>query len=100
MQYLVIAFSSRSLAMQAQNIFTRRGIPATLINTPREVDGSCGLSLRTNSRYRDAALRAVETTLLKTSVKAGGRADRPSAFGRKKRALSHKIAPLSAQKRQ
>ena len=44
MQYLVIAFSSRSLAMQAQNIFARRGIPATLINTPREVDGSCGLS--------------------------------------------------------
>ena len=57
MQYLVIAFSSRSLAMQAQNIFARRGIPATLINTPREVDGSCGLSLRTDSRYRDAALR-------------------------------------------
>lgn len=77
MQYLVIAFSSRSLAMQAQNIFARRGIPATLINTPREVDGSCGLSLRTSSRFRDAALRAVETTLLKTSVKAIALIDYP-----------------------
>ena len=92
MQYLVIAFSSRSLAMQAQNIFARRGIPATLINTPREVDGSCGLSRLPLPRRRPARGR----NHLTQNERQGDRIDRLSAFGRKERALSYKIAPLSA----
>ena len=57
MTYIIVAFSSRALAMQAQQIFARRGIPVTVINTPREADGSCGLSVRANARLRAAVLR-------------------------------------------
>lgn len=70
MQYIIVAFSSRALALQAQSIFARRGIPVTVINTPREADGSCGLSVRANTRLRAAVLQTVNTTLLRTGVKA------------------------------
>lgn len=70
MEYIIVAFSSRSFAIQAQSVFARRGIPVTVINTPREADGSCGLSIRANIRYRANVIQTVSTTVLSGGIKA------------------------------
>lgn len=70
MTYIIVAFSSRALAMQAQQIFARRGIPVTVINTPREADGSCGLSVRADVRYRASVMQTISSTVLRSGVKA------------------------------
>lgn len=70
MTYIIVAFSSRALAMQAQQIFTRRSIPVTVINTPREADGSCGLSIRADIRYRASVMQTISTTVLAGGIKA------------------------------
>ena len=69
MTYIIVAFSSRSYAMQAQQIFARRGIPVTVINTPREADGSCGLSVRADIRHRAAVMQTISSTILRGGVK-------------------------------
>ena len=69
MTYIIVAFSSRSYAMQAQQIFARRGIPVTVINTPREADGSCGLSVRADIRHRAAVMQTSSSTILRGGVK-------------------------------
>lgn len=70
MKYIVVAFSSRQLAMQAAQAANSRGIPVSVINTPREADGSCGLSIRADYAYKAAITQLIMTTVLRTGVKA------------------------------
>ncbi len=51
MQYVLFVFSGRSGAMALYDYCLRQHIPAEIVNTPRELAASCGISLKT--RWQD-----------------------------------------------
>lgn len=62
MQYVLFVFSARDGAMALLDYCLTHRIAATVVNTPREVAASCGISLKTSTR--DAArLQGVATKL-------------------------------------
>lgn len=50
MKYLIISFKNRNNLMTFNRILTNRGIVTSIINTPRRVAISCGLSIKTDLR--------------------------------------------------
>ena len=70
MKYIIIAFSSRSYAVEARGRLSTRGIHSTIVNTPREADGSCGLSLRWAYADMSAALSALTSMGMRVAIKA------------------------------
>ncbi|MDE6550536.1 MAG: DUF3343 domain-containing protein [Clostridia bacterium] len=70
MKYIIIAFSSRSYAVEARGRLYSRGIHSTVVNTPREADGSCGLSLRLAFADKSAALSALASMGMNSAIKA------------------------------
>lgn len=51
MDYLIIAFRSRTHTMRFAETLRQRGIPLEIINTPREAYVGCGLSVKTPKKY-------------------------------------------------
>lgn len=51
MENIIIAFGARSVSMRFSEYLARNGIATSMINTPRELTSSCGLSVMTNDGY-------------------------------------------------
>ncbi len=47
MKYLIISFNSRNSVMTFAKLARKNGLYTSIINTPRSVSVSCGLSVRT-----------------------------------------------------
>lgn len=50
MKYLIISFKSRNSVMRFANIMRKNNLFASIINTPKSIYSSCGLSIRTEFR--------------------------------------------------
>lgn len=55
MSELLAVFRSRSQAMDCMNKMRAYGVPAQLINTPKEANVGCGLSIRIPLNYASKA---------------------------------------------
>lgn len=51
MTQIIIAFRSRTESLQFSDYLGRAGVPATLLNTPRELSTGCGVSVGVDERY-------------------------------------------------
>ncbi len=58
-EYGIAAFRSRQQVIRFEEALRRAGIPAQIINTPRDVALGCGLSVRFDRRY----LKGVQAVL-------------------------------------
>lgn len=59
MKYLIIAFKSRNELQSFARALRLYGITVSIVNTPRSVSVSCGLSARAEYRY----LNSIKTAL-------------------------------------
>ena len=57
--YGVAAFRSRQQVLRLEAALRRRGIPAQVISTPRDISMGCGLSVRFSLRDQQAVRRAL-----------------------------------------
>ncbi len=57
MEYVIIAFRSRTHTIKFAEELRRRGIPSEIVNTPRQAYVGCGLSVKINGRYFPFAKR-------------------------------------------
>ena len=48
MEYIILAFRSRNQTARVYEILLSHGISSQIINTPKEANVGCGLSLRLN----------------------------------------------------
>lgn len=51
MKYLIVSYKSRNSLYAFAKILRQMGIASTIINTPRNIALSCGLSLKVNFAY-------------------------------------------------
>ena len=61
MKYLIIAFKSRINLQNFVKTLRLVGISATIINTPRSISVSCGLSARTEYRYLNSVITLLQS---------------------------------------
>ena len=61
MKYLIIAFKSRINLQNFVKSMRLVGISATIINTPRSISVSCGLSARTEYRYLNSVITLLQS---------------------------------------
>lgn len=62
MKYLIIAFKSRNELQSFARTLRLYGITVSIVNTPRSVSVSCGLSARAEYRYLNAIKSAMSQT--------------------------------------
>ena len=58
-EYGVAAFRSRQQVLRFEAALRRRGVPASVISTPRSISMGCGLSVRFPLEYRQEVRRAL-----------------------------------------
>ena len=51
MQYAIVTFRSRNQTARIYDVFCANGVPAKIINTPREANVGCGISIRFDMSY-------------------------------------------------
>lgn len=51
MENIIAVFNNRNQAMRFSSNLKKLGIPSKVINTPRDLSVSCGISVVFNSRY-------------------------------------------------
>ena len=56
---IVVAFSSRNDSIAFCDLIRKKGFPATLINTPRELSIGCGLSVSIEERHNDVSKQLI-----------------------------------------
>ena len=56
MGYILVVFTQRKDAYQLYQLLLSQGYPAKIVNTPRELSASCGISVRAGKE----AYRAIE----------------------------------------
>ena len=66
MKYLIISFNSRNSVMTFAKLARKNGLYTSIINTPRSVSVSCGLSVRTEFQNLQSII-----SLLKKSNMSG-----------------------------
>lgn len=59
MNYTVVVFSSRSETMQFYNIIKKYGLFCSIINTPRSLASSCGISTKIDYRLISPAKKII-----------------------------------------
>ena len=59
-KFMFIAFRSREHTVKFFEEMRSRGIVGTVINTPREAEAGCGLSVRFSPRQKNAVLSILE----------------------------------------
>ncbi len=69
MEYIVVAFRSRSHTVKFSGLLSSRGVFNQIINTPKEAGVGCGLSVKISKEQFYAVKRIVQT--LKLSSFAG-----------------------------
>lgn len=55
MEYVIAVFVNRSQSQLFSKMLYRRGIPSSIISTPRDLGVSCGLSVRINMAHLNVA---------------------------------------------
>ena len=60
MQYILVAFRSRNQTATMYQAFVSNGISAKIVNTPREVNVGCGISIRIDEGQFNLAKMIVE----------------------------------------
>lgn len=61
MKYLVITFKNRNNLMSFNQLIHSRGINTSIINTPRSVAVSCGLSIKTELNNYNTILNMLKS---------------------------------------
>lgn len=64
MEYVIVAFRSRSNTVKFNEILNRNNIPSEIISTPKEVGIGCGLSVKLSLNYLAVARKAVKMVKL------------------------------------
>lgn len=59
MDYVIVAFRSRTQTMRFGESLRARGIPYEIINTPRQAYVGCGLSVKANKKYLQIIRRLI-----------------------------------------
>lgn len=59
---VIVAFSSRNDSIAFCDLVRKKGYPATLINTPRELSIGCGLSVSIEDRHMDVSKQVIVYT--------------------------------------
>ncbi len=62
MEYLLISFRSRNHTVKFYEDLKRVGIPVEIVNTPKEAEVGCGLSVKTSLNYYAVIKNAVRMT--------------------------------------
>lgn len=60
MEYLVIAFRSRSDTIKFTEFLKKNNIPAEIVNTPKEAGVGCGLSTKVSRHYENIVKKAIK----------------------------------------
>ena len=68
MEYLIATFKSRAETIRFSDILRGYGVPAEIVNTPREAGVGCGLSVKSYRGYLGQIKRALFNSNLKTFV--------------------------------
>ena len=55
MHYVIVAFRSRNQTAKMYEIFSSNGVPSKIINTPREVNVGCGISVKFDESFFEKA---------------------------------------------
>ena len=64
MKHLIISYKSRNTLLAFSKLLRTNGINSTIINTPRTIAVSCGLSINTDFRFLGAVSALVKQTAL------------------------------------
>ena len=59
MQYILLVFSTRDGAMALYDYCLSRRMPCGIVNTPREISASCGISVKVGTRDAEYLKRIV-----------------------------------------
>ena len=62
MKYIIIAFKSKNSLYSLQNYLKKINVKSEIINTPRSLSSSCGLSLKIVLHYYRTILNVLKTT--------------------------------------
>lgn len=60
MRSQILTFYSTHHALAAEKLLKTNGIEQTVIPTPRELSGNCGIALKVPGKYVDAATQLLE----------------------------------------
>lgn len=63
MNYVVAVFRSRNESMKFMQQLQRYNIPCAIINTPKEANASCGVSVKFNEKYFGVANKLVRSDM-------------------------------------
>ena len=61
MEYLLISFRSRASTVKISNILTKNGLSNEIINTPKEAQIGCGLSIKISKNALTFARQILST---------------------------------------
>ena len=62
MKFIIISFKSRNSLLSFVKILRNFGIPADIINTPRQISRSCGLSAKAQYQFYNSILNIIKTS--------------------------------------
>ena len=62
MKYIIISFKNRNDVMSFKNILANNNISTSIINTPRSIAISCGLSIKTDVKNMNYAISLLHAT--------------------------------------
>lgn len=60
MKYIILAFKSRNDVFNFIKVLKRNNITSSIINTPRSISTSCGLSIKIFYHYYPIAIRLIK----------------------------------------
>ena len=59
MEFVIVAFRSRSQTIKLANLLSAHGIPMEIVNTPKEAGVGCGLSVKIKSHSFEMVKKVV-----------------------------------------
>ncbi len=59
MEYMIAVFRARTETINFANLLRSYGVNVTIINTPRQINVSCGISVKFNIAYRERAREVI-----------------------------------------
>ena len=74
-EYYVLAFNSTHEAIRTESLLKRQGIAAEMIPTPRDIDVSCGLSIRFSEHAVDRIMDIIDSGTDRVRLYWGMRTD-------------------------
>lgn len=62
MKYIIVSYKSRNNLISFAKLVNRNGIPTQIINTPRSIAVSCGLSIKIEYKYFNQIIRYIHSS--------------------------------------